>query len=316
MTPLHRTSCVLVLMTCTVAAQPAPAPSFPALPPGTRALVVEIAGQSNAVGVQSAMAGHASLWEQLPLATRTRYLTSAQGAVIWDAFGAQPAYRFERLEPGYSESGGGPGTPTAHIGPEMSIVDSLVRTYGLPIFVIKYAIGGTQLELAPQYRDWSPASQGEFFDTWKDDYSVLARRAIVQLGFAANEVVHLGCVWAQGYNDARAMVGAQYQGNLTTFIDQARQRFLDPASAFVVVRTVRPINPPVQIINDLLLVRQAQVTVANATPHCVWSNSDNLFLWDGLHLDAQAQLDNGHRIATALLSTYAQGTPYRTLDQL
>ena len=303
---------LLAAATATTAfAQPQPATASPVIPDGTRAVLVEIMGQSNAAGV-------GARWDSLTPGLQATFGAVSAYASIWTAHRPIPGNQiFTPLVPGWCRSGGGPGSPDAEIGPEMSVAYRLNALYpGLDIFIVKRAVGGSSL--SPNFvnpnRSWDP-QLNTIYGGWLQDYTNPARDEIVNnLGYLDTEVVHLGCLWAQGYSDAQIAANANdYVFNLVDFIDEVRLE-LHAESAFVIARTIIPtIPPPV----GLTTVRNAQVRVGNIYPDCAWSDTDGFTYSDPVHLDARSQLGNGIRLVNALSGIYAVGnTPYVTLADL
>ncbi len=303
---------LLAAFTATAAfAQPLSATASPVLPAGTRAVLVEIMGQSNAAGV-------GAVWNTLSPALKTKFGAVSAYASIWTAHRPIPGNQiFTPLVPGWSRSGGGPGSSDAQIGPEMSVAHRLNVLYpGLDIFIVKRAVGGATLTSSGvnPNRSWDPDVH-TIYDGWLVDYTKPAREELVNnLGYLETEVVHLGCLWAQGLSDSLTLAHAQaYNFNLTSFIDDVRDD-LHAESAFVVARSVIPTST---LPMGLTIVRTAQESVGNIYPDCAWSDTDGFTYSDDVHLDAISQLGNGIRLVNALSGIYNAGnTPYVTLADL
>ncbi|MFK7740788.1 MAG: sialate O-acetylesterase [Planctomycetota bacterium] len=292
-----------------LAAQPQTHPTAPVFPANARAVVIEVLGQSNAEGQDSD-------WSTLD-PTLQQLFDAQSFAWIWDDYINAGSNSFVPLTPGYVQSAAHqPGTANPWFGPEISLAYSLNRQFGVDVFIVKYAVGSTRLHPGTG-RDWSPSSDGELLKDWRADYTYPARAEMLNLGYAADEVVHMGVVWAQGYTDGRNGFAPFYLSNLFSLIPDVRSH-LHPESPFMLVQSVNPAGFP-----GIDVVRAAQFLVGTTLSDCAYSATDGLNTvitatgGTGVHLDNRSQLGNGIRIANSLLALYAQGnTPYLRLSDL
>ncbi len=289
------------------------AQTVPMLPQGTRALVIEILGQSNANGSDAK-------WNTLTDDTKAIYNEVANYTRVWERFVVPSSSSFVPLEPGFAL---GSTTAEPFIGPEMSLARFLHDHYSpqvndIEIFIIKYAVPNTILRADAMELDWSASSTGELFDKWRSPMSSDARRAILNLGYQKDEVVHLGVVWAQGYTDARNYpgVGAQEYGRkLVDFMAAVRDE-LAQESPFVVVQTVEPLSGG---FPDLAILRRTQEFIGTRFPYCAFSSTAGLALDPTftVHMTARSQIVNGQRIGAALIDYFAvNNAQYLTLADL
>jgi len=107
-----------------------------------------------------------------------------------------------------------------------------------------------------------------------------------------------GVLWVQGETDA-FFFREDYAENLQGFVSALRDDLGEPELPFVIAR-VRGFNT-----YGKLLVRDAQMAVAETDPFAVWVDTDDLVTSDNVHFDADSQLRLGKRMAGAWMESQA-----------
>ena len=120
-----------------------------------------------------------------------------------------------------------PLAPSHRLGPEISFGHAIAKA--LPndeVRLVKYAINGTAL-----YNDWAPTAGPQYIGFMK-----AAQRALADL--EANQVPYeiAGMLWLQGESDAKENMGAEYEKNLSAFIEHMRRQFKTPEMPFIIAR--------------------------------------------------------------------------------
>ncbi|MBT8038428.1 MAG: sialate O-acetylesterase [Verrucomicrobiae bacterium] len=199
-------------------------------------------------------------------------------------------------------------------GPEITLgrrlSDSLGGRKGIRVAILKYAFGGTNLAV-----DWKAGGDAT---TTGDGPRYASFQQTVTNGLTAlaaeypNAILELeGMVWVQGESDASDTHAANYEANLAAFIADVRLTY-GADLPFVVTR----LSDGQTNLNSghLATIRAAQVTVADADPLTVWTDTDGFGLaGDNLHFDAAGQQQLGTATAGALLS-FLPVTTNPTLD--
>lgn len=156
---------------------------------------------------------------------------------------------------------GGGGKP-GWFGPEVGFVNRMKELRpDVTIALIKYAKGGTSL-----IKDWNPGADTSDVGNWGPQFDGFVRtvtNGLAALRAAGYEPRIVGMLWQQGEQDAKngwerrrnppvAIAGetaaaAQYQKNLTYFINRVREQFsedIGPDGLRIVLGTVLPYAPP------------------------------------------------------------------------
>ena len=205
------------------------------------------------------------------------------------------ANSFTALRPGFNDNFGVGGGFGAEIGFGHAL--EAARDNGSfeseEIYLIKYAIGATSLEV-----DWNVNQGGPIysqFTQWTND--ALAKLASDGIGYDVE-----GMLWMQGENDAITVSAAtSYEANLNTLIADVRRRY-NPNLDFVIGRLHEELTP--FFYTEANTVRQAQVNVANSNANNDWVNTDGFVVnpIDGVHFDSSGHLALGEAFASAIIS--------------
>jgi arylsulfatase A-like enzyme len=226
-----------------------------------------------------------------------------------------------------------PGSNGTEFGPEIGIGDRLrVLRPGIPTALIKFADGGTSLELG-----WKPGANASDTANWGPQFSGFvntvnnALAALVAEGW--QPVIH-GMCWQQGEQDAKDGLNVaesttsadDYGTNLTHFVSRVREQFAAyaaPGGIRFVPGQVLPYAPPGGDVQARFpgrnLVRQAildaddrsgaPLSIPNTQSISTDSDGyptheqevDGYRDTDEVHLNATAQLKLGRAMANALL---------------
>ncbi|HLA85586.1 MAG TPA: sialate O-acetylesterase [Thermoguttaceae bacterium] len=249
-----------------------------------------VAGQSNADGRASA-AGLAP-----PLADPL-----ASVPIFYDDEFSSDGARWQALRPGMCGGYGQSTIGSSLFGPELAfghcLRDSMPDD---PIAIIKYAYGGTDLDV-----EWNPGvdadTQGLHFANFL---------STVQAGLASmapdDVPIFAGMIWMQGEADAASSVMSQrYEENLTNLILAVREEFNAPYMPFAIgqIANAKPYTYGFQI-------QQAQYNVSQTTPYASLVVTSDLGLnSDNVHYNAPGQQALGQRFADEirLLSIHPPG---------
>jgi len=228
--------------------------------------VVVLMGQSNAVGVG-------------PIASvPAKYQGTIANAKIWNGSA------WVNLTAGSTNQAADGST----LGPEMSLMDSLVTFYGTPVYLIKHAI--TSTDLNTQWR----AGSGPLFFSLADKIKA-AMAALPSAGYIK------AYYWMQGENDAAdTTMASAYQTNLTNLVAAVRgsfYRFSDTQAPFVVGR-LAAITTGSYPFRDTVIAAQNAVAAAD-TKVLIVNNTDATLNGDNIHLNGPSQITLGNRFATA-----------------
>jgi hypothetical protein len=183
----------------------------------------------------------------------------------------------------------GPLAPTHRLGPEIGFGHAIAKA--LPndeIRLVKYAINGTAL-----YNDWAPTDGPQYIG-----FMQAAQGALADLD--ASEVPYeiTGMLWLQGESDAVEKMGAEYEQNLSAFIEHMRSTFNTPAMPFILAR-VRDFYGKGE---QAQMVRTAQQALAEQMPNVAWFDTDDLNpLVNGGHYGLAGTLEIGKRFAAAYM---------------
>jgi len=259
-------------MTCAATSTGTSAGRSPA--PETNAMHTFIlAGQSNMLG-----SGRA---DELPDDLRA----PAARVLVYDG----SANTWSPLDPTYI-----PGQEAGRVGPEVTFGPAMAEHLGVPIGLIKLAVGGTGLA-----EDWAVHEDP---DTSDKLYGQLVRHVHAARA-SRDDLDFRGMLWMQGERDSRSWKNADaYAANLAALIANSRRDFATPGLPFVAGR----VNPaladhPVNAYPFAPMVR----TAIESCPadRYAWFDCDDLTkLPDGLHYDTPGLCTMGRRFAEALIA--------------
>jgi len=244
----------------------------------TKAKVFLMAGQSNMVG-QGRNSELVNIDNNLNQTRDDVFIASI----------ISPNASFAPLQPGF-------GSNSTKFGVELKFGHVMGEVFEAPIYLFKAAKGGTTIE---ELNDWRPQQHGG------DENNLYAQMIDGFNQFIATELEAknieyeiAGFIWFQGYNDAAQGFQATYQDNLSNLIDSVRSDLNLPELPVVITQ-----------INDIQgekgeVVRQAQATIANATPLNTLVNTGDQRPY--YHYGDRSYVVIGERIAQASLSLLQQ----------
>lgn len=241
---------------------------LPAPPPAVRPTkLFIIAGQSNALGQASTTGLPASLLipqSNVSIYNRTDWMT---------------------LQPGL-------GADATQFGPELTFGRDIATLFpDEHIGLIKYAVGATAL-----WDDWkATAPRGQMYT----DLLKVIQNALADLGPGPTPEI-AGVVWMQGESDALEGHGAEYEANLTSFIQQLRADLGIPGLIFGIGQITH--NWP-----NAALVMQAQANVCATIPLANLVYTDDLVTGTQNHYDTNGMMILGSRFAKAMVPEPGSG---------
>ncbi len=186
-----------------------------------------------------------------------------------------------------------------HFGPEIGFAHEISRHFPHDkIKLIKFAVGGTSLFA------WDPIwNANKAHSTRNVSAGPLFNKLIktVNIQFDSNKDKLAGILWMQGETDAKYIMAAkQYAGNLNRFVSALRSKLHSQNAMFI----MGSINPPLNIFPSTAIVQYAQKLSARHIRNLRLVKTDDLAKRnDGLHYNAQGQLELGKRFARAYLKT-------------
>jgi hypothetical protein len=182
-------------------------------------------------------------------------------------------------------------------GPEVGFERTLYANGLRDIAIIKVADNFSVPNAGPwpwTNKDPNGASP-DFYNHW----SAFINARLAELTSNGDTYTIAGFVWDQGIDDAlNNATQAQYQANLTSLVALLRADYGTATTPFVLARSKSPM-PSQTAMNA---VRDAQVAVADADPHAVWIDTDDLPNVNIHHFSADSQLVIGEREAKAYLA--------------
>lgn len=294
-------------------------------------LMIPVLCSAQSSAMRSAMSNAAHRYTDEPNNTNTHTLTPIDYYVFWGQsngvgrdsvgnMGAQYSYLtdtipgtkisfegslFETLVSGESTE---PDRQTRDFGPEVSLMDTLFKSDGDTVYILKYAVGSTWLAERPSNSDWNVNSSGDLFNGLISRIDLM-HQTLQSLGYDPTCVAVIGM---QGENDAIDLADAQtYDTNLEEFIDSIRNYYSDPGLPFI-FGEVNGINDPVMTYRDT--VRQAQYDVIRyeinssgtssdtgyTRDHTYLVDTDTYTFMDVVHYDANSTIQFGWDIFRAL----------------
>jgi hypothetical protein len=200
-----------------------------------------------------------------------------------------------------------------HFGPELTMgrtVRDMIKNPEAKVAVIKHAIGASNL-----YGHWRPDGTA---DSTKDGPIYKGFHATVKSGLAAlqqrypdHEIEIIGMGWVQGESDATAAQAANYEKNLTTFIQDIRATYGNH-----LVFALSKLSPNQPQSPEFEVVRAAQQAAAAKGDRVVATETvgENYptaegFAEGALHYRSAALLQIGKDLAQAIMSARAPARP-------
>lgn len=276
-----------------------------AQPKGTTYHLYFLGGQSNMVGY--GFTRELSPEQAEPAADAWIYATTPTG----DEASIDPASAWAPVTPGFGVGYAAPESAPAlgeRFGPELSFARTLRELQpDTPIAIIKYARGGTSIDLRARggAGSWDPSYEGlnQF------DHAVATIRAAMEPrdldgDGELDRLVPAGIGWMQGESDGtREDAAAAYEANLARLARALREELGDADLPFVVVRIsdsqVQAGTGRVWAFGDA--VRGAQEAFARSDPNAALvTSTDGYGYSDPYHYDTAGYLDMGARIAKAM----------------
>ncbi len=204
---------------------------------------------------------------------------------------------------------GGTEAMLNHFGPELTLgrtVRDLIKDPEAKVAVIKHAIGASNL-----HGHWRPDGTA---DSTRDGPIYKGFHATVKSGLAAlqqcypdHEIEIIGMGWVQGESDATAAQAANYEKNLTTFIQDIRATYGDS-----LVFALSRLSPNQPQSPEFEVVRAAQQAVAAKGDRVVATETVGEsyptakgFAEGALHYRSDALLQIGKDLAHAIMSARA-----------
>jgi Carbohydrate esterase, sialic acid-specific acetylesterase len=170
---------------------------------------------------------------------------------------------------------------TQTFGSEFSLAARLRKHFGKDIYIVKYAVGSTPLDV-DSGQDWNAASSEElldgFYDTWTAAETWLDEGAI--------DYIVGGLVWTQGERDSKTANYAEaYKKNFEELLGDIKTTLKLPNLKVVCNRT--HVRLPAGGYPFVGKVRAAQDAVMDASPNHFLVNTDDFPLTPNLiHFDA------------------------------
>lgn len=225
----------------------------------------------------------------------TYFQTRDQGVRVWNVYTKAIEYYHAGVNSDTINSG---VTTPQKWGPEAQFTKLYRQQHGAEkIYILKYAIGGTQLGHTSG-SDWLPSETAELFAlTTTELNSLKARLTEKWLTPVVRAIVGM-----QGEADASTVDGgalaAAYQANKTAFYAAARTNWGDANTRFIDGRISTTARSPTLTYADT--VRAAQVAAAAAEGNAAICNTDDLPLsGDALHFTAAGYVTLGERFYSA-----------------
>lgn len=205
----------------------------------------------------------------------------------------------EMMAPGLNT--GTPNNPEAW-GPEVGIAMTWELMHpGVPLTIVKVAIGSTFLAAQDGALDWSPESTGELFD--RTTAAVATAKSLTGLDLS-------DVYFVQGQQDATTAATADaYGANLADFLDQARAAWGTPATNFIIAEVSDTSGLPYATA-----VRSGEASAVAQDPRAVLISDLGLtYQADDLHLTGAGEVTLGERMASAVDARDARVPPAASL---
>lgn len=185
-------------------------------------------------------------------------------------------------------------------GPEITFARRISDTTGRPTYVIKWALGGQNLD--NDFLGNAGKGNDALYPYLTREKTKIEQRLQQQYGLTAD---YKAFIWMQGESDATSTLAPKYQSNLTELARRVRQDFR--ANLPIVVGRLSNW----QSGGDWGTVRQAQVNWANGDSNGHWINTDDLqrFANDGVHYTSKGLQDMGFRFADKVIDKVINSNP-------
>jgi len=185
----------------------------------------------------------------------------------------------------------------AKLDPAISFTPTVTKALAEDqVIVVKDAEGGQPIRR--WYKNWKPAS-GENRKPVGDLYDQLMQKVNATLDGKKPDTITF--LWMQGERDAREKNGAVYGASLKGLLDQLAQD-LQREDISVVIGRLSDHGVDNPNIPDWNVIREAQVSLAEANPRREWVDTDDLNgPDDNLHLTKDGYRILGERFAKAAL---------------
>lgn len=159
----------------------------------------------------------------------------------------------------------------ARLDAKQSFIPAVKEEFGKDnIIVIKNARGGQPIRR--WYKRWESV-EGEQPKTTGDLYNRLMKK--VGRAIQDKKIKSVTFIWMQGERDARKSHGEVYASSLRGLIDQLRND-LNRKDINIVIGRLSDFDMANKKYPHWTIVRKAQMKVAEAYPHGVWVNTDDL----------------------------------------
>jgi hypothetical protein len=184
----------------------------------------------------------------------------------------------------------GYGTGGGNFGPEFTFGrDIAPKLPDSKVLLIKVSWSGTSLS-----GDWRPPSAGGTTGKLWNEFVSNVKKGLAALEPGIDYEI-AGMCWMQGESDACAPnIAADYEANLTAFINDVRKEFNVPDMPFVIAMIDDSSTWPHNAV-----VRQGQLNVAEKVPHVGIFDTKDLET-DGSHYKTQGILDMGTLFAETM----------------
>lgn len=297
------TRCVALIALCISTLS---VPADPAVHARGRAVLVLVAGQSNAVGYNDYREYPPEL-DPVPSAWRDQ-----PGVLFWN----EAAGSWTNLRAGASGGHGPFG-----FGPEIGLSLAVARRMtNAQLAIVKYAVGGTGIARSRAYtdyipslrafddqgRNWHPATQDQPAGALYQELiriAARARSALEQQGYSCEwEAV----VWMQGEHEAGISPGmaADYGDLLSAFMRALRADLVSPGLPFL----VGEVNGHAWAFGKQVRRLQAEVCAADGSATLVRTTDlSRIGSGGAAHFDAASMIELGQRFARALEEDGRQG---------
>lgn len=197
-----------------------------------------------------------------------------------------------------------------YLEPSISFIPAVEAVFGKDnVIIVKDAHSGQPIRR--WYKNWKPA-QGDKPRVTGDLYDILMKQ--VNVAIKGKKLTTVTFIWMQGERDAREKHGDVYIASLKGLINQIKNDLGQKEINFVIGR-LSDFDMGNKRSPHWTMVREAQVTVAEADPRGAWVDTDDLNdgrNWDGilihndLHYSVEGYNILGKRFANKSISLIKQ----------
>ena len=186
----------------------------------------------------------------------------------------------------------------AGLNPQVSFIPTIEVAFPDDKCIFVKSAQGSQ-PIRRWYKKWKSAD-GETLGAKGTLYDKLMAAINPKLGDQKFDT--LTFVWMQGERDAKEKHGSVYEKSIQGLIDQLKEDMKFPEMKFVIGRLSDFGNDPARKYPDWMVVREAQVKVAEASQNGAWIDTDDLNgPKDGLHYNKEGYAEMGKRFAEAAI---------------